>query len=100
MASQPNAASPSNDLLAIRHLRESVPFNAYFMRRIRQRAGEIEESFRRDGPEKVDKDKRESLRLILEQYDWIINKMMNEDERSAFAEARQPSGEPRIGQAG
>jgi hypothetical protein len=68
------------DLNYIRTLREAEAFNAYWLRRVKQRRDSCARSFLHDPPTKVDKDKREALRLILLEYDWLIDTMMVEDE--------------------
>jgi hypothetical protein len=82
-----NAASielAQRQLEDISELRETTGFTRYWIYRLRQKRGAIEERFRHDPPSKVDAQEREILRRILDEYDELIE-MMDSDERGAKA---------------
>lgn len=61
------------DLNDIRELKDFEPFNRYFMRRLKTKRDDIAEQFHDDPPEKCDKEKREHLRLLLKEYNSLID---------------------------
>lgn len=91
------------DLNFIRSLKEADAFNAYWLRRVTQRRDTILKSYLHDPPAKVDATNREALRQVLEEYEWMLNIMMAEDETACRRILSEPAaglgvqGQPGMG---
>lgn len=70
----------SRALSDIDQLKNSEPFLRYFIGRMRRNRDAIEERFRTAPPKEVDKDEREILRRLIQEYDEQIIDIMPRDE--------------------
>ncbi len=71
-------------------LRESEPFNRYWLPRVRRKRGEIEVEFRTGAPAAVDKDRREELRQQLLLIDELLAMMDKDDGNIRGGMAKRP----------
>lgn len=70
------------DLQDIRQLRDDVPFNRYFLRRLLQRRDYIANRFKNEPATECDKEEREILRRVLIELETFIN-LASADEAEA-----------------
>ena len=72
----------NEDLRDIGELKDSEPFNRYWLRRLKAKRDTMHNSFLNDPPSSVDKDEREHLRRIMLFCNELLA-MMEQDASSA-----------------